>query len=67
MNIGIGDFIRIIKMDGEPNYKDKEGVVLFVDDFGFIHGTWGGCAICPQNDVFIVLKHGIIDETSEMI
>lgn len=56
MKVVVGDYIRIIKMDEEPNYKDKEGVVLFIDDFGQLHGTWGGLALNPLTDLFIVKK-----------
>ena len=51
----IGDTIKIIKMDGEPQYTDREGVVTHIDDAGQIHGTWGGCAIIPELDDFIIL------------
>ena len=39
--IKIGDKIKIITMEGEPHYKDREGVVTHIDDAGQIHGTWG--------------------------
>jgi hypothetical protein len=55
-NVHIGDRIKIIKMDGEPHYKDREGTVTHIDDAGQIHGTWGGCAIIPEVDIFIILK-----------
>jgi hypothetical protein len=54
-NIKIGDAIKIIKMEGEPQYTDREGVVTHIDDAGQIHGTWGGCAIVPEIDDFIIL------------
>ena len=53
--VKIGDTIRIIKIDGEPHYTDREGVVTHIDDAGQIHGTWGGCAIIPVVDEFIIL------------
>ena len=52
----IGDTIKIIKMDGEPQYTDREGVVTHIDDAGQIHGTWGGCAIIPEVDTYIIVK-----------
>ncbi len=53
----IGDWIRIIYMDGEPQYTGKEGAVTHIDSMGQIHGTWGGCALIPEADEFeIVLK-----------
>jgi hypothetical protein len=53
----IGDRIKIINMEGEPHYKDREGVVTHIDDAGQIHGTWGGCAIVPEADTYIVLPN----------
>jgi hypothetical protein len=54
--VKIGDTIKIIKMEGEPQYTDREGVVTHIDDAGQIHGTWGGCAIIPEVDTYIILK-----------
>ena len=53
--VNIGDTIRIIEMTGEPQYAGKTGVVKFIDDLGQIHGTWGGCAIIPEEDDFEVI------------
>ena len=55
--VQIGDTIKIIKMDGEPQYTNREGVVTHIDDAGQIHGTWGGCAIIPEVDTYIILPH----------
>ena len=55
MNCNIGDVIKIISMEGEPQYSGKEGTVTLIDDAGQIHGTWGGCAIVPECDSFVVL------------
>jgi len=47
----IGDRVRIVYMDGEPQYEGKEGVVEHIskDPWGetAYYGTWGGCAIYP--------------------
>ena len=51
-----GDKIRILYMDGEPQYAGKEGTVTHVDDAGQIHGTWGGCALIPGVDNYTVIK-----------
>jgi len=56
VEVKIGDRIRIIKMDGEPNYSESEGVVSLIDDAGQIHGTWGGCALIPDDDEFEIIK-----------
>jgi len=55
MEVKVGDTIKIISMKGEPSYEGKTGVVEFIDDIGQIHGTWGGCAIIPEEDKFKVL------------
>jgi hypothetical protein len=54
----VGKKIRIIDMEGEPQYSGKEGVVKFVDDMGQLHGSWGGCAIIPNADDFEVIEDG---------
>lgn len=51
-----GDKIKIISMDGEPNYNGRIGVVEFIDDAGQIHGTWSGCAIIPEIDKFEIIN-----------
>ena len=54
--VKIGDTIKIIKMDGEPQYTNREGVVTNIDDAGQIHGTWGDCAVIPEVDTYIIAK-----------
>ena len=54
--VKIGDMIKIIKMEGEPQYTNREGVVTHIDDVGQIHGTWGGCAIISQIDTYVIVK-----------
>ena len=55
-NVKIGDTIKIIKMDGEPQYTNRKGVITHIDDAGQIHGTWGGCALIPEIDTFVILN-----------
>ena len=55
-NIKIGDTIKIIKMEDETQYTNREGVGTHIDDAGQIHGTWGGCAIIPEVDIYQTLK-----------
>ena len=54
-NVKVGDTIKIIKMEGEPQYTNREGIVTHIDDIGQIHGTWGGCAIIPDVDVYKII------------
>ena len=54
--VKIGDKLRIIEMGGEPQYTGKEGTVEYIDDAGQIHGTWGGCALIPEEDVWEIIN-----------
>ena len=54
--VKIGDKIKIITMEGEPIYEDKVGTVTSIDDMGQLHGTWGGIAIIPDLDEFIIIS-----------
>ena len=56
--VKIGDTIKIIKMEDEPQYTNREGVVTHIDDAGQIHGTRGGCALIPEVDSFITICDG---------
>ena len=56
-NAKVGDTIRIIKMECEPQYTGKIGVVKLIDSTGQVHGTWGGCAIQPERDKFEILQY----------
>lgn len=46
---------KIINIVNEPQYTDREGVVTHIDDAGQIHGTWGGCTIVPEINMYIVI------------
>jgi len=46
----LGKKIKIISMEGEPQYSGKVGVIEKIDDIGQLHGTWGGCAVILPND-----------------
>lgn len=54
--VKVGDEIKIISMDGEPQYTGRKGFVTRIDDAGQIHGTWGGCALIEDCDSFEVLN-----------
>lgn len=51
----IGDYVRILSMEDEPQYTGKEGEVIYIDDIGQIHGTWGGCALIRGVDKFKII------------
>ncbi len=56
MDFKIGQKIKIISMEGEPQYNGKEGVINHIDDIGQLHGTWGGLAIQPERDNIEVIN-----------
>lgn len=41
MKVNVGDTIRIIEMQGEPQYAGREGVVRSIDDAGQLWGFLG--------------------------
>ena len=53
----IGDTIRINHLEGEDNrYDGKTGKVELIDGIGQLHGSWGGLAVIPEEDEFIVIS-----------
>lgn len=61
--VKVGDTIRITRMSDQGG-KDwraaamsgREGVVDLIDSIGQFHGTWGGLAVIPGEDDFIVIQ-----------
>lgn len=60
MKTKIGDKIRIIRLEDpyDQTYSGKEGYITHIDDAGQLHGTWGGLAVIPEEDEFIILDDG---------
>lgn len=56
--VKVGDKIHIISMEDvrANDYNGKEGVVKYIDSIGQLHGTWGGLAVIPECDTFVVIK-----------
>lgn len=58
----VGDKIRILSMDGEPQYSGREGVVQRIsrDPYGDIElrGTWGGLSVYIGKDNFEIVEKG---------
>ena len=52
----VGDTIRINYMKDEPQYAGKEGIIRTIDDFGQLHGSWGGLAVVPDIDEFEIIR-----------
>ena len=59
MDFQKGDKIKIIEMQGEPQYTGKIGIIDHIDDIGQLHGTWGGCAVIPEADKIEVLEKAV--------
>lgn len=56
MEYQIGQKVKIIDMEGEPQYIGKEGVIEHIDSIGQLHGSWGGCALIPGLDSFKIIE-----------
>lgn len=61
----VGDRIRIVRMEGEPEYSWREGVIEHVspayEPAGILeqlHGTWGGLAVQPERDTIEIIQQG---------
>lgn len=54
--VKVGDLIKIIKIEGEPDYSNRIGIVTSIDGIGQLHGTWGGLAIIPEKDTYEIIK-----------
>lgn len=53
--VKVGDKIRVIYMDGEPNMAGAEGTVRLIDDMNQIHCAEFGLAVIPGVDEFEVI------------
>ncbi len=40
----------------DDRYDGREGRVEMIDSLGQLHGTWGGLAVIPEADQFIILE-----------
>ena len=60
----IGDTIRIINMKGEDHYNSREGVIEYIDGLDQLHGTWGGLAIIPAEDLIEVINHEVVERVN---
>jgi hypothetical protein len=50
-------------MAGEPHYAGRTGEVEYIDDMGQIHGTWGGCALIPEEDTYELIVDECLKES----
>ena len=54
--VKVGDRIRILLLrDEDIRYDGREGTVEFIDAIGQLHGSWGGLAVIPEVDSFVVI------------
>lgn len=54
--VGMKVFIIHI-VDDIRDYYGRVGVITHIDDIGKLHGTWGGLALIPDLDDFIILEN----------
>ena len=60
----IGDKIRIISMKGEDQYNGREGIIEYIDGLDQLHGTWGGLAIIPEDDLIEVINSEVVERVN---
>ena len=53
--VGMKVFIIHI-VDDIQDYYGRVGEITHIDDIGQLHGTWGGLALIPAIDDFIILE-----------
>lgn len=56
----IGLTLKIYQLTGEKNpekYMGKTGIILSIDDYGQLHGTWNSLAVIPEVDKFVVIDY----------
>ena len=64
--VKVGDKIKILYMQGEPQYTGREGVVEHIDARGQLHGSWGGCAVIPETDSYTIIYEEADDESDDL-
>ena len=42
-------------VDDSEDYFGRVGVIEHIDDIGQLHGSWGGLALVPDLDDFVVV------------
>lgn len=58
--VKVGDRIRILHLrDEDTRYDGREGTVEFIDAIGQLHGSWGGPAVIPEVDSFMVISSNV--------
>lgn len=58
--VKVGDRIRILHFrDEDTRYDGREGTVEFIDAIGQLHGSWGGLAVIPEVDSFMVISSNV--------
>ena len=57
--VKVGDTIKITRLEDpyDHTYAGRVGTVESIDDAGQLHGTWGGLAVIPEVDGYIIIKH----------
>ena len=56
MKYEVGMIVFIIHIvDDSEDYFGRVGVIEKIDDIGQLHGSWGGLALIPNVDEFVVV------------
>lgn len=56
MKYEVGMIVFIIHIvDDSEDYFGRVGVIEHIDDIGQLHGSWGGLALVPDLDDFVVV------------
>lgn len=58
----VGQWIKIISMEGEPQYNGKVGRIEDIDSKGQLSGTWGGLRVQPERDSIKILTDAEVAE-----
>lgn len=53
-NATVGGIIYL--RDEDSRYDGNEGTIEFIDSLGQLHGTWGGLAVIPEVDRFVIIE-----------
>ena len=47
-------------MKGEDHYNGREGIIEYIDGLNQLHGTWGGLAVIPEQDIIELINDDLL-------
>jgi hypothetical protein len=50
LRVKVGDRIKLKYIKNDTSYNGHEGVVLYIDDYGILYGTWGDVGVFLETD-----------------